>query len=68
MVYQMAIGTINVCFLDDQNRNRQIMPQNAVVVESYSSNHASPLSFGEDVLDGDIIGMSKSDKVSIMLH
>ena len=21
MVYQMAIGTINVCFLDDQNRN-----------------------------------------------
>ena len=54
--------------LDDQNRNRQIMPQNAVVVESYSSNHASPLSFGEDVLDGDIIGMSKSDKVSIMLH
>jgi len=21
MVYQMAIGTINVCFLDDENRN-----------------------------------------------
>lgn len=53
--------------LDDQNRNRQIMPQN-VVVESYSSNHASPLSFAEDVLDGDIIGISKSDKVNITLH
>jgi len=52
--------------LDDQNRNRQIMPQNAVVVESYSSNHTSPLSFADDVLDGDIIGLSKCDKVNFV--
>ena len=53
--------------LEDQNRNRQLMAPvgNSVVVDAYSSNHTSPLSFPEDVLEADLMGMSKSDKVQL---